>query len=363
MNDVFILGTGGYLPGNPVPSSEIQDYLGSMKGENLFKDRILGVNKIHTRHYARDKNGNETEGSYDMLCKAIDLCLDEATNDDVGLLAAGSTCLEYILPGCASMTHGASKNKKLSKRLEVVSSIGGCTAGSQAFINAYRAVRCGDVRMAVAAAVERTSRVTNAEHMKDHVKPLKAADIKKLKDSDFFRANFLRFMLSDAAGAVLFGTKPTPGKLNFRVDWVEGGSYAHALPMCMQMQESERVMRQDVRLLNANIIKKGVEFFHHCSQKHNTSVQELDYVLVHISSYFFLEKLFQALPELRSRVWTNLDKAGNAGAASIYVMFDEAVRAGKFRAGDRILLYIPESARFNYNIIHITALDVLKSAL
>ena len=50
----------------------------------------------------------------------------------------------------------------------------------------------------------------------------------------------------------------------------------------------------------------------------------------------------------------NLKKVGNIGSASIFIMLDELVRSGSLKSGDRILLSVPESARFSYAYAYLT---------
>ena len=49
-----------------------------------------------------------------------------------------------------------------------------------------------------------------------------------------FEKDFLRFMLSDGAGAVLLENEPK-GDLSFEIEWIEMTSYANELPVCMFM--------------------------------------------------------------------------------------------------------------------------------
>jgi len=39
---------------------------------------------------------------------------------------------------------------------------------------------------------------------------------------------------------------------------------------------------------------------------------------------------------------------GNVGAGSIYLMIDELLNGGKLQKGQKLLLMVPESARFAY---------------
>ncbi|MBQ0788287.1 MAG: hypothetical protein KBT69_12350, partial [Oceanihabitans sp.] len=43
-----------------------------------------------------------------------------------------------------------------------------------------------------------------------------------------------------------------------------------------------------------------------------------------------------------------LSKVGNVGAGSIYIMLEELANSGKLKKGQKILLSVPESARFAY---------------
>ena len=44
--------------------------------------------------------------------------------------------------------------------------------------------------------------------------------------------------------------------------------------------------------------------------------------------------------------FSNLYTKGNTGAASIFIMLEEAFSTGRFKKGDVILLMVPESGRF-----------------
>ena len=50
----------------------------------------------------------------------------------------------------------------------------------------------------------------------------------------------------------------------------------------------------------------------------------------------------------------NLNKVGNVGAGSIYIMLEELAKSGKLKKGEKILLHVPESARFSYAYAYLT---------
>ena len=73
-----------------------------------------------------------------------------------------------------------------------------------------------------------------------------------------------------------------------------------------------------------------------------------------MSSEFFKDKIFTGLIETGNGIpyekwFLNLSTVGNVGAASVYLMVDELFHSGKLKKGrDKILLLVPESARFSY---------------
>ena len=50
----------------------------------------------------------------------------------------------------------------------------------------------------------------------------------------------------------------------------------------------------------------------------------------------------------------NLDKVGNVGSASIYLMVEELKNSNKLIKGDTIMLSVPESGRFSYSYAYLT---------
>ena len=52
---------------------------------------------------------------------------------------------------------------------------------------------------------------------------------------------------------------------------------------------------------------------------------------------------------------TTLTTTGNVGSASMYLMLDALLKDARLRNGDRILVMVPESARFSVGYMHLTA--------
>ena len=124
-------------------------------------------------------------------------------------------------------------------------------------------------------------------------------------------------------------------------------------------EKSIFAIKQDTRLLGENVLVKGVESLKKAITKHHIKAEDVTYYLPHISSYYFKEGLYEEMKkqdvEIPWENWfINLEKVGNVGSASIYIMLEELVRSGKLKKGDTILLSVPESARFSYIYAYLT---------
>ena len=196
-----------------------------------------------------------------------------------------------------------------------------------------------------------------------------------------FDAEFLRWMLSDGAGAVVLEGEPRPAGPSLRVDWVHLASYAHEHPTCMYAGTGDTRspgaggtwldqptiaaaeaagllrLRQDTRAL-PGLVELGVAELARLTLRGLVDPARVDHLLCHYSSEHFrpeihrlLEATGLAIP--RERWFTNLPTRGNTGAASIFVMLEECWRTGRFRPGDRVLLMVPESGRFTVAFAHL----------
>ena len=367
---VFVTGCGAFLPGEPVSGDQAEQLLGCVDGRpSRLRRRVLAANGIATRHYALDAQGNTTMLNEELAARAVAAALAERgiTLADVGMLAAGTTQGDVLVPGFASMVHG----RLGGGPLETLSAGGVCCSGMAAFKAAAAAVRLGEHPVAVAVGSELVSRSLKASR---YAGP-----------EPGFDAEFLRWMLSDGAGAVVLEGEPRPAGSSLRVDWVRLASYAHEHQTCMYagtrdtrdtrspgagetwldqptIAEAEAAgllrLRQDTRAL-PGLVELGVAELARLTLRGLVDPARVDHLLCHYSSEHFrpeihrlLEAAGLAIPS--ERWFTNLPTRGNTGAASIFVMLEECWRTGRFRPGDQVLLMVPESGRFTVAFAHLT---------
>lgn len=375
MSNVYINKISKVLPNNPVSNDEMENILGLIDG-NRSKARslILRSNKIKTRYYCLDKNRNITHTNAQLTKEAVDQLFDgDFKEEDIEVLSCGTTTPDQLLPSHAAMVHGLFDKRSY----ELNSSSGICTSGMNALKFGFLSVKSGNTKNAVCTASERFSVWMLSEKFDNEVENLK---ILKEKPIIAFKKEFLRWMLSDGSSAILLEDKPK-GKISMKIEWMEAFSYAHELETCMyaggDKQEDGSIkswneytpdewltksvfsLKQDVKLLDANILQKGVSSMDEALKKHDVDPSEITYFLPHISSFYFKEELIKLMDENGVKVpesswFLNLDKVGNIGAASIYIMLEELFNSDKLKKGDTIFLCVPESGRFSYAYAYLT---------
>ena len=375
MNEVYITRLSKFLPNKPIDNDQMEEKLGKIDGKTSKARRIvLRNNKIKTRYYAIDDEGNVTHNNAQLVSEAVELLCDaNFKKEEIELLSCGTSSPDQILPSHASMVHGFLKNGNM----EVNSPSGACNSGMNALKYGYMAIMSNQFNNAVCAGSERMSSWMRSELFTDEIEHLK--DLEKAPILAF-KKEFLRWMLSDGAGAFLLEPKPN-GNNPLKIEWMEGYSYAFELEACMYSggdkldsgflkpwseytpeewtENSIFAVKQDVKLLSENILVKGVNSLKSAIEKHGLKPEDITYYLPHVSSYYFRERLFEEMEKQGVNVpwenwFMNLDKVGNIGAGSIYIMLEELVASGKLNKGDTILLSVPESARFSYTYACLT---------
>lgn len=375
MFDVYITKAAKYLPNEAVSNDEMENYLGLINDAASKARRIiLRNNKITSRYYAVDKTGKSTHTNAELTRNAVVQLFDKHfTDQDVEVLSCGTSSPDILAPSHAAMVHGLLKNKSL----ELNSSMGICCSGMNALKYGFLSIKSGNSKNAICTGSEKVSTWLSAQKYDHEIINLKNLEAQPIIA---FKKDFLRWMLSDGAGAFLLENKPN-GETSLKIEWMEAYSYAFELETCMYaggdklengeikawsdyapdqwLKESVFAVKQDVKLLDEFILPKGVESMSDAMAKHNITAEEVDYFLPHVSSHFFVEGLKKGLDEkgivITDEKWfMNLLRVGNVGSASIYIALEELISSGKLKKGDRILLSVPESGRFSFAYAYLT---------
>ena len=363
--EVYVNSLSSFLPNTPVDNEHIEDFIGFIEGKrSRIKSIVLRRNGIKRRHYALDTGGNVTHRNSEMVVEAIKRLFDGNENiRRVDTLCCATTTPDQLVPSHASMVHGQLK----CQPVEIFSFSGVCLTSLQAFRTLHNAIRLGDSRVGVCTASELISPTFRAVNYE-----VPETELEELARTQYmeFERDFLRFMLSDGAAALLMSDKPNEKGLSLKIEWVRTKSYANETHTCMRMggellpngelkgwkEFGDRVsignflLCQDFKIL-MNGMKFWVDFIEECIRETGMNPNEVNTVIPHISSAFIGDELRKEMQKRDVALWenwyTNLAEVGNIGSASIFVALDEYMRT-RAHKGERILLLVPESARFSY---------------
>jgi 3-oxoacyl-[acyl-carrier-protein] synthase III len=265
---------------------------------------------------------------------------------------------------------------------EAITAAGICISGMIAFKYAYMNIAMGMSTNAVTVGSELSSSFMRSKFF---ASPNGNGDDPAKRTALPFDTDFLRWMLSDGAGAAFLSDRPNADRISLRVDWIDHTAYAGEIDACMYAGGSKQTdgrivgwrrmgnldanslrqamaVKQDVRLLDEQIIATMKRTLSASIAKHGLKARDINWFLPHYSSDYFRKKVFRGLQEIDfeiayGRWFTNIETMGNTGSASIYIILADLMHSGRLREGDRLLCFIPESGRFSHCFMHLTAVE------
>lgn len=362
--EAFITGTGSFLPGEPTPNDGMEDVIGRIGGRaSCLGRKALRWNGIETRHYALTPAGEVLHSNAAMSAAAIRAALEDAAlgRGDLQFLATATTQGDFLVPGHASAVHGELGGGPL----ELASFQSVCASSLMAAKSAWLAVRVGEVRCAAAVASEFSSRWFRPAFYEDSA-------LVDAKGRVALAADFLRWTLSDGAGAIVLEPAPRPGRLNLRVAWIDLTSLAGRFDPCMwagaALEHRDDLTRawshsgpraahgagaiallQDFALLKS-VIRAWVGVYLEKVDSGRIDPAKVDWLLCHYSARSLRQEIVSILQSSGAMIaehkwFTTLPTTGNVGSASIWVMLDAFLKRGAAKPGDRVLCIVPESGR------------------
>ena len=335
---------------------------------------ILANSGIKTRHYAIDKSQRTVISNAAMAASAVRMAAERAGlgPNEVELLSAGTTMPDVMGPGHASMVHGELGYGPL----EITTAHGICGSGMMALKNTYLQVAIGEKRNAISVASEFASR---------GFKSTRYEEIRSVSQDGFLpmETAFLRYMLSDGAGAAVIESAPAPSGISLRIDWISLTSYAHTENSCMFFGSADNTcaktwgdypttsaaavdgalaLRQKHSLL-PHLVRVSLDEYERLLAMGKLDPSTLTWFPAHYSSerlksMVLAEIARRNLAAIGPEKWySNLTTVGNIGCAAIFVILDEMMTEGLIKDGDTLLCMVPESGRFVISFMHLTAVS------
>ena len=358
-NRVYINSFGKFLPNEIVSNDDIEKFIGKLGGkESENKDFVLRQNKIENRYYALDENQNSTHSNSGMASRAVLNSIEnsEISLNDITFLASSTTIGDVLVPGLASQIQAELNIGPI----EIASLQSVCASSLMAFKNAYLQVKSDEHKCAIVTGSEFASRYLKSNFYEKTEYFIKNKSIPIEQD-------YLRFTLSDGAGAAIIENKPNTHGISLEVKWIDIKSYAHRFDACMVAGKSDKkywgdyknpfeaeengalVLSQDFSLLE-KMIQVWISHYLDLIDREMINPDKLKFLCSHFSAHSLklqaqrlLKRTGTHIPE--EKWFSNLYSKGNTGSASIFIILEELFYSGDLEKGDIVLCHVPESGR------------------
>lgn len=363
MRSVYINALGKYLPGDPVTNERMEEHLGLVyRRPSPLRSFVLRQNQIKSRHYAINSDGKASCTNAEMAAYAIKdaILYSECQLSDIDYLSTSTTQGDLLVPGMASQVqqHLGCSN------IEVANFQSVCGSSMMALKNAFLNVATGEAQVAAASASEFSSRWFQPGFYE-------VAFSESEYEKPPMETEFLRFTLSDGAGAAILEAQPNKRGRSFKVEWIKQRSFADRFAPCMYAGSANNhelkpwslynaspteavrsgaiVLRQDFELLY-KLFPVWIGYYMELVEKGWIVPENISRFLAHYSAHSLRKEMIKLLEKTNAMIdeskwFTNLYDKGNTGSASILIMLEELINEHELKPGEQVLCFVPESGQ------------------
>lgn len=309
IKNVKIIGTGSYVPTKVLTNEDLERMV------NTNHEWIITRTGIAERHIADDN-----EATSDIAAKAALKALKDANikPEEIDLIIVATNSPDMIFPATACL---------VQKKIKAVNAAtfdlqAGCTGAVYALMTAWQYIATG---------------------FYDNVLVIGAEALSKLID---WTDRNTCVLFGDGAGAVVLKADREKGILS---GYLAGDGLYDDLIMVPAGLSKNPASHETVEKKMHYVKMKGNEVFKLAVKnmkrttiktlsKCNLSVEDIDCFIPHQANIRIISALTRVLKIDKDKVFVNLNKYGNTSAASVMIALDEAVKEGKIKSGDIVVL-------------------------
>ena len=299
-----ITGIGSFLPGQPVSNDDL-----AKRGIETSDEWIVSRTGIRSRHLAAPD-----ETASDLALEASRRALAAAGLDaaDLDLIVVATSTPDFIFPSTACLLQSKLGNRGATA-FDVQAVCSGFVYG---LTIAEKFIRSGSHRRALVVGAEVFSRI--------------------LDWSD--RGTCVLF--GDGAGAVVLEASDKPGILAtaLHADGAHHGILSVPGSICGGKVIGDPFLRMDGQAVFKFAVRVLAEVADECCAAAGIAPSEIDWLIPHQANIRILEATAKRIRMPMDKVVVSVDRHGNTSAASVPLALDEAVRDGRIRAGQKVML-------------------------
>jgi 3-oxoacyl-[acyl-carrier-protein] synthase-3 len=298
-----IIGTGSYLPEKILTNQDLEKLV------DTSDEWIYSRTGIRQRHIAA-----ENESASDLALVASRRALDAAgiTPQDIDLIIVATTTPDMVFPSTACLLQaklGIANCPAFD--LQAV-----CSGFVYALATADQLMKSGQYRNVLVVGAEVYSRILDWNDRSTCV------------------------LFGDGAGAVVLTKSDQPGILASRLH--ADGSYAHILSVPGGVSRGAVAGRPLLQMEGNAVYKFAVKVLSEVAEETleaaGVAKSEVDWLIPHQANVRIIQSTAKKLGLGMERVVVTVERHANTSAASVPLALDEAVRDGRVRAGQNVLL-------------------------
>ena len=310
MTRARITGVGAYAPKRILSNADLEKMVATSD------EWIVQRTGIRERRIADD-----TEATSDLAIKAAQQALERANlvPEDIEFIAVGTTTPDMYFPSVGNIL----QQRLGCKRIGSVDMLAACAGSVYSLSIGAQFIQTGKYRRVLCVGAETLSRITD------------------------FTDRGTCVLLADAAGAaVLEPSTDDSGLIDF--DLYSDGQYWELLYMPAggsrhpATHETVDKRMHYAKMKGAEVFKVAVRMFAECTERilerNGFTAADVNLFIPHQANLRIIEAAAKRVSLPMERVFVNVDRYGNTGAASVYVALEEALASGRIKKGDLILI-------------------------
>ena len=298
-----IIGSGGYLPRNIVTNDDLAQRM------DTSDEWIRTRTGIRQRHIAA---ADETSSSLALEAGKAAIASAGIAAQDIDLIILATSTPDYVFPSTACLLQAKLGIKGCPAfDLQAV-----CSGFVHALATADLFIRSGEHRCALVVGAEVFSRILDWNDRGTCV------------------------LFGDGAGAVILRADTKPGVMATALH--ADGSYAGILSVpgnvCGGKVSGDPFLRMDGPAVFKFAVRVLDEVARETLAKCGQRVEDIDWLIPHQANLRILESTAKRLGLPPEKLIVTVDTHGNTSAASVPLALDLAIRDGRIRHGDKVML-------------------------
>jgi 3-oxoacyl-[acyl-carrier-protein] synthase-3 len=299
-----LIGTGSYLPGNPVTNDDL-----AARGIDTNDEWIVTRTGIRSRYLA---NPGTTSSELGLIAAQRALDMAGISAADLDLIIVATSTPDFIFPSTACLIQAKLGNKGAAAfDVQAV-----CAGFTYALGIAEKFIRSGSHKKALVIGAEVFSRILDWNDRGTCV------------------------LFGDGAGAVVLEASDKPGIMATAMH--ADGSQNTILNVPGQISCGQVTGDPFLRMDGPAVFKFAVRVLADIAvevcQSAGIQTSDVDWLIPHQANIRIIDATGKKLGVDRNKVIVTVDRHGNTSAASVPLALDEAVRDGRIQRGQKVLV-------------------------